>query len=148
MRYPKHAKGHITVFPNNVQGLATNVPPHPLWKVMEEIHVSWQGPEKPAPADLSALLSVRRRVVETALAWLKKHNPLYAKIHIDKAEMDSWGAPPHDVPSQVYTRLERNEPSVWEKVRTAQVVPPTERGLEEGQSTDIREVLAARRLVS
>ncbi|KAL8303418.1 hypothetical protein RB600_007051 [Gaeumannomyces tritici] len=110
---------------------------------MDEIHVSWQGPEKPAPGDLSALLSVRRRVVERALVWLKRNNPLYAKIHIDTAEMDTWEAPPHGVPSQVYARLERNEPSAWEKARTGQIVPPTERGLEAGKPRDVREVLAA-----
>lgn len=140
--YPKHIKGHITVFPNNVQELATNVLPHPLLRVMDEIHVAWQGREKPAPSDLSALLSVRRRVVERALVWLKRHNPLYANIHIDTAEMDRWEAPEHGVPSQVYGRLERNEPSAWEKARTGQVVPPTERGLEEDGPTDIREIMA------
>jgi hypothetical protein len=140
--YPKHIKGHITVFPNNVQELATNVLPHPLLKVMDEIHVSWQGREKPAPRDLSVLLSVRRCVVERALVWLKRHNPLYANITIDTAEMDSWEAPAHGVPSQVYGRLERNEPSAWEKARTGQVVPPTERGLEGDGPTDIREIMA------
>ncbi|KAH8661069.1 hypothetical protein BGZ61DRAFT_300661, partial [Ilyonectria robusta] len=88
-RYPKHIKGHITVFPNNVQELATNVLPHPLLKVLDEIHVSWQGATKPAPSDLSALLSVRRSAVEKALVWLKRHNPLYADIDIDTAELDS-----------------------------------------------------------
>ncbi|EJT69168.1 hypothetical protein GGTG_13277 [Gaeumannomyces tritici R3-111a-1] len=77
---------------------------------MEEIHVFWQGPERPAPRDLSALLSVRRRVFEAALVWLKRNNRLYAKIHIDTAKMDSWEMSPHGVPWQVYTRLERNEP--------------------------------------
>jgi hypothetical protein len=143
--YPKHVKGHITVFPNNVQELVTNVLPHPLLRVMDEIHVSWQGKEKPAPSDLSALLSVQRHVVERALVWLKGHNPLYANITIDTAEMDSWEAAgsAQGVPSQVYERLERNEPSAWEKARTGQVVPPTERGMEEDGPTDIREILAA-----
>ena len=140
--YPKHIKGHIKVFPNNVQELVTNVLPHPLLSVMDDIHVSWQGKEKPAPSDLSALLSVRRRVVERALVWLKRHNPLYANIEIDTVEMDSWEAPAHGVPSQVYGRLERNEPSAWEKTRTGQVVPPTERGLEEDGPTDIQEIMA------
>ncbi|KAK3312957.1 hypothetical protein B0H66DRAFT_631862, partial [Apodospora peruviana] len=88
MRYPKHVKGHITVFPNNVQELATNVLPHPLLKVMDEIHVSWQGQEKPAPSDLSVLLSVRPRVVERALRWLKRNNSLYKNNCIDVAEME------------------------------------------------------------
>lgn len=141
VRYPKHIKGHITVFPNNVQELATNVLPHSLLKVLDEIHVSWQGAEKPAPRNLSALLSVRRRVVEKALVWLKRHNPLYADININREELSSWEAPPHGVPPQVYERLERNEPSAWEKARTGQVVPPTDRGLEDEGSVDIREVL-------
>ncbi|EEU34861.1 uncharacterized protein NECHADRAFT_88347 [Fusarium vanettenii 77-13-4] len=141
-RYPKHIKGHITVFPNNVQELATKVLPHPLVQVMEEIHVSWQGAEKPAPSDLSGLLSVRRRVVERALVWLKKNNPHYAEIEIDAAEMESWGAPPHGVPPLVYDRMERNELIAWEKTRTAQIVPLTERGIDDEGSLEIEEVLA------
>ncbi|KAM4061618.1 hypothetical protein HRG_013251 [Hirsutella rhossiliensis] len=90
VRYPRHVKGHITVFPNNVQELATKVLPHPLLQALDEIHVSWQGVEKPAPSDLSSLLSVRRRVVERALVWLKRSNPHYAEIEIDVAEMESW----------------------------------------------------------
>jgi hypothetical protein len=139
--YVKHIKGHLTVFPNNVQELISNVLPHPLLKVLDDIHVSWQGAEKPAPKDLSVLLSVRRSAVESALLWLKRNNPLYADIQIDTAEMESWDSPPHGVPSQVYERLERNEPSAYEKTRTAHVVPPTERGLEAGRQVDVREIL-------
>ncbi|XP_044717360.1 PIF1-like helicase domain-containing protein [Hirsutella rhossiliensis] len=109
---------------------------------MDEIHVSWQGAEKPAPSDLSGLLSVRRQVVERALVWLKKNNPHYADIEIDKAEMDSWGTPSHGVPSMVYGRMERNEPSAWEKTRTAQVVPPAERAMDDDGPAEIEEVLA------
>ncbi|XP_044715146.1 PIF1 protein [Hirsutella rhossiliensis] len=42
--------------PNNVQELATKVLRTPL-QALDEIHVSWQGVEKPAPSDLSSLLS-------------------------------------------------------------------------------------------
>lgn len=77
------------MFPNNVQERVTNVLPHPLLKTIDNIHVSWQGVEKPKPSDLSALLSVRRRVVEKARVWLKGHNHLYANIEIDVAEMES-----------------------------------------------------------
>jgi hypothetical protein len=124
-----------------VQELATNVLFYSLLKIMDEIYILWYGAEKPASSDLSALLSVRRRVVERALVWLKRHNPLYANIHIDRAEMDSWDASSNGVPFQVYDRLERNEPSAWEKVRISQVIPPTERGLDIEGPVDIREVL-------
>lgn len=120
-----------------------NVLPYPLLKVMDDIHVSWQALEKPAPSDLSALLSVRRCVVERALVWLKKNNPLYANIYIDTAEMERWGEPLHGVPSQVYDRLERNEPSAREKIQTAYIVPPSERGLEDQAPVDIYELLAS-----
>lgn len=143
VRYPRHVKGHITVFPNNVQDLATKVLPHPLLQAMEDIHVSWQGEEKPAPSDLSSLLSVRRRVVERALTWLKANNPFYAEIEIDTAEMESWGDPTHGVPPSVYEHMERNEPSAWEKTRTAHVVPPTERAMDEDGSVEIEEILTA-----
>ncbi|KJZ68887.1 hypothetical protein HIM_11720 [Hirsutella minnesotensis 3608] len=142
VRYPRHVKGHITVFPNNVQELATKVLPHPLLQAMDEIHVSWQGAERPAPRDLSSLLSVRRRVVERALVWLKRNNPLYAEIEIDTAEMESWGEPTHGVPTLVYERMDRNEPSAWEKTRTAHVVPPTERAMDDEGSVEIEEIFA------
>ncbi|KAM4064151.1 PIF1-like helicase [Hirsutella rhossiliensis] len=178
VRYPRHVKGHITVFPNDVQGLAANVLPHPLLRVMDEIHVSWQGAERPGPRDLSvttlgasveppaqhltscqyifiavkarmclavtlsSLLSVRRSAVERALAWLKENNPLYGEVEIDTAEMASWGAPPHGVPPVVCERLERNEPSARERTRTAQVVPPSERAMDEGGAAEIEEILA------
>lgn len=143
VKYPKHIKGHVTVFPNNVQELVTDVLPHPLLRVMDEICVSWQGPEKPSDSDLSGLLSVRRRVVERALVWLKRHNPHYANIRIDTAEMDSWGPSVDGVPAAVYGRMERHEPSAWEKTRTAHVVPLAERGLDEEGPVAIEEILAS-----
>ncbi|KAJ6436517.1 TPR domain-containing protein [Purpureocillium lavendulum] len=139
-RYPRHVKGHITVFPNNVQELATKVLPHPLVQAMEEIHVSWHGPEKPAPRDLSGLLSVRRRVVERALVWLRENNPHYAEIVIDTKEMDGWDSLAHGVPSSVYDQMEHNEPSSWERTRTAHVVPPADRAMEDDESQDIDEI--------
>lgn len=90
--YPRHVKGHITVFPNNVEEIATRVLPHPLLRIMDEIHVSWHGSAKPGPRDLSKLLSVRPRKVKEALVWLKRHNPLYKNISIDVEELESWGA--------------------------------------------------------
>ncbi|KAM4063609.1 AAA domain-containing protein [Hirsutella rhossiliensis] len=141
VRYPRHVKGHITVFPNDVQGLAAKVLPHPLVRVMDEIHVSWQGAERPGPRDLSGLLSVRRSAVERALAWLKENNPLYGEVEIDAAEIASWGRR-RTVPPVVCERLERNEPSARERTQTAQVVPPSERAMDDGGAAEIEEVLA------
>ncbi|KAL6411765.1 hypothetical protein AUP68_04139 [Ilyonectria robusta] len=59
------------------------------------------------------------------------------------AELDSWETPLHGVPSQVYSRLERNKPSVREKTQTAHIVPPTERGLDDPGPVDIREIMAS-----
>lgn len=105
--------------------------------------MSWQGKEKPAPSDLSALLFVRRSVVERALLWLKRHNPLYATIEIDTAELESWEESFHGVPSQVYDRLERNEPSAREKTQTAHIDPPSERGVEDQGAPEIQEIMAS-----
>ncbi|KAJ4136671.1 hypothetical protein NW754_002236 [Fusarium falciforme] len=110
---------------------------------MDEIHVSWHGSVKPGPRDLSKLLSVRPCKVKAALVWLKRHNPLYRNISINVEELESWEVPSHGVPPQVYDRLERNEPSAREKIQTAHVVPPIERGLEDAGPTDIREILAS-----
>ncbi|EFY94377.2 ATP-dependent DNA helicase PIF1 [Metarhizium robertsii ARSEF 23] len=136
-----HVRGHITVFPNNVQELVTKVLPHPLVQVMDEIHISWQGAERPGPSDLSSLLSVRRQVVERALSWLKKNNHHYEDVEIDMAEMESWGSSPHGVPPVVYDRMEPNEPSAWERSRTAQVVPPAERAMDDESPAEIEEIL-------
>ena len=38
--YPKHVKGYITVFLNNIQELAIRILPYPLVKVIDEIYVS------------------------------------------------------------------------------------------------------------
>lgn len=57
--------------------------------------------------------------------------------------MESWGAPPRGVPPEVYDRMERNKPSAWEKTRTAQVVPPTERAMDDEGPVEIEEILTA-----
>jgi hypothetical protein len=58
VKYNRHFKGHITVFPNNVQNLVSRVLPHPRVQVLKEVYVSWQVSNKPTPEDLSRLLSV------------------------------------------------------------------------------------------
>ncbi|KAH7459929.1 hypothetical protein FOMA001_g19721 [Fusarium oxysporum f. sp. matthiolae] len=57
--------------------------------------------------------------------------------------MNSWDTPAHGVPSQVFERLERNEPSAREKMQTAHIVPPTERGIDDHDPIDIQEIVRA-----
>ncbi|KAH6960093.1 hypothetical protein BKA56DRAFT_456277, partial [Ilyonectria sp. MPI-CAGE-AT-0026] len=38
-RYRKHKKGHITVFPNDMENLVSKVLPHPMMNELERIHV-------------------------------------------------------------------------------------------------------------
>ena len=104
------------MFPNNVQEFMTNILPYSLLKVIDEIHMLWQGKEKLALRDFLVLLLVRCRVVERALVWQKRYNPLYANIDINMAEMNSWGVLVYSIPFQIYRRLERNKLLVREKV--------------------------------
>jgi hypothetical protein len=39
--YPKYIKGHIIVFPSNIQELVTCVLPYLLLKVMDKIYILW-----------------------------------------------------------------------------------------------------------
>lgn len=106
---PRKLKGHITVFPSNVQELSSRrccILSCKLWTrstshgtVRRSLHQTTYK-----------LLAVRRRVVERAPVWLKENNPHYANIEIDTAEMESWENATHGVPSLVYDRLQRNEP--------------------------------------
>jgi hypothetical protein len=88
--YRKHIKGHITVFPNDVDKLASFVLPHPLLATLENIHVIWSSPNKPKLEDVSKLFSVRKSKIFDALSWLIHNNPLYRHIRIDESEIDSW----------------------------------------------------------
>ncbi|XP_044717277.1 PIF1 protein [Hirsutella rhossiliensis] len=71
----------------------------------------------------------------------QENNPLYGEVEIDAAEIASWGRR-RTVPPVVCERLERNEPSARERTQTAQVVPPSERAMDDGGAAEIEEVLA------
>ncbi|EWZ77841.1 hypothetical protein FOWG_17792 [Fusarium oxysporum f. sp. lycopersici MN25] len=57
--------------------------------------------------------------------------------------MNSWDTPAHGVPSHVFERLERNEPSARGKTQTAHIVPPTARGIDDHDPIDIQEIVGA-----
>jgi hypothetical protein len=127
--YRKHVVGHISVFPNDVESLAVTILPHRLVSALDQVYVIWTGPEQPRPLDVTKLLTVRPGALRTALQWLRVNNPLYANIEIDEEEMHSWlfedGC---QVPSLAYQRMVREQETTEEAIRTAQIVPPTDRG--------------------
>ena len=129
--YRKHIVGHISVFPNDVESLAATILPHPLISTLNQVHVIWTGLERPRPPDVSKLLSVRPGVLLTALQWLRVNNPLYADIVISEGEMNSWSFEDgSQVPTLAYQRMVREEETAEETIRTAQIVPPADRGLD------------------
>ena len=129
--YRKHVAGHITVFPNDVEALATTVLPHPLVLMLDQVHVIWTGIERPTPRDVSKLLSVRPTVLRVALQWLRSNNPLYSNIAVHEEEIGSWTfAGDSQVPVIAYERMVREKETAEEVIRTAQIVPPTDRGQE------------------
>ncbi|RXG41776.1 hypothetical protein VDGE_30528 [Verticillium dahliae] len=127
--YRKHIAGHITVFPNDVESLVTMILPHPLVSALDQVHVIWTGVERPTPRDVSKLLSVRPAALRSALQWLRENNSLYADIVVDEEEMAGWifegGS---HVPTLAYQRMVRELETAEELIRTAQIVPPTDRG--------------------
>jgi hypothetical protein len=46
------------------------------------------------------------------------------------------------VSREIVERLERNEPTAWGKLQTAQIVPPVERCLDEDEAVSIDETIA------
>ncbi|KAF6517643.1 hypothetical protein HZS61_003204 [Fusarium oxysporum f. sp. conglutinans] len=142
--YRKHIKGHIVVFPNNVDDLVTTVLPHPLLRTIENIHVSWSGAKRPNQAEVGSLLQVRKSRVTAALLWLQKNNPLYRGIEINLDEIHGWQyAEGSAVPAVLMERMRREEPSAVEKTHTDPIVPNVDRGLEGTGFASIKELLAS-----
>ncbi|EWY79575.1 hypothetical protein FOYG_17269 [Fusarium oxysporum NRRL 32931] len=142
LKYRKHVKGHIVVFPNKVDDLVATVLPHPLLEAIENIHVSWSGSSKPNPTDVGHLLQVRKTIVRKALVWLQKNNPLYEHVAINHSEIDCWQYEgTSNIPTVIFEMMGREEPSIAEKTQTDHIVPATDRGLPENQSTSIEELL-------
>ena len=103
--------------------------PHPLVEALDQVHVIWTGRERPAPLDVSKLLSVRPNALRAALQWLRANNSLYADILVNEEEMASWTFEEgSNVPTLAYRRMAREDETAEELIRTAQIVPPTDRG--------------------
>ncbi|KAM4064088.1 PIF1 protein [Hirsutella rhossiliensis] len=119
-----HVRGHITVFPNNVQELATKVLPHPFASTVRDPHLvagrGEAGTERPVESLVGEAAGGRE-----GPCLAEAEQPHYAEIEIDAAEMESWE-----------TRYTGYRP------RTAHVVPPTERAVDEEGPVEIEELFA------
>ncbi|KAH8761623.1 hypothetical protein F5883DRAFT_386840, partial [Diaporthe sp. PMI_573] len=89
-KYRKHIKGHICVFPSNIDDLTTNVLPRTLQSTLENFLITWSGKQEPSDKDLSTYATIRPLAIEKALIWLKANNPVYSHIVIDTEELSGW----------------------------------------------------------
>ncbi|KAJ6436031.1 transposase-like protein [Purpureocillium lavendulum] len=86
---------------------------------VEDIHISWSGSSKPGSADVRHLLQVRKSRVRAALSCCKRTIHLYEHVEINQAEIDGWHyADGSDVPTLIMDRMQREEPSTFEKTQT------------------------------
>ena len=143
-RYRKLKKGHVTVFPNDVQGLCSNVLPHPLVTETENLHVCFVPPRKPTPKDIEFVLAVNPQRLKRALVWLKANNPLYSNIRISDHHLRSWGhsCPGTLVPQALFEGMVSYDHTVEDIIRTAHYVPSAERGGVDQTTLTAEEVLA------
>jgi hypothetical protein len=144
-RYRKHKRGHITVFPNDVQGVAAQVLPHPLVEERERLHICFVGPRKPVPSDLAFMLSVNPQKIKRALAWLKAHNPLYKDIQISEDHLASWAdcCAGTEVPQELVNQMVSYDVRPEDEIRTGHYVSPAERGRPDEPIRTAEEVLAS-----
>ncbi|KAF6793370.1 hypothetical protein CMUS01_16102, partial [Colletotrichum musicola] len=115
--YRKLKRGHITVFPNDVQGLAARVLPHPLVEERDRIH--------------------------RALRWLKLHNDLYRNIAISEANLQSWAnpAPGTDMPQELVDRIVRYETRAEDDIQGGHYIPASKRDAADEPVQNASEVL-------
>lgn len=143
-RYRKHKKGHITVFPNDVENLVSKVLPHPMMDELERIHVCFVAPRKPVTTDIAWMMSVRPQRLKGALTWLKQYNPLFRDICISEENLRSWGdwCSGTEVPQAIFDSMVPYELSAEDQIRTGYYVSAVERGRAEQPIRTAEEVLA------
>jgi hypothetical protein len=143
-RYRKLKKGHVTVFPNDVQGLCSNVLPHSLVSEMENLHVCFVPPRKPIPTDVEFVLAVKPQKLKRALLWLKANNPLYRDIRISNEHLQSWGhsCPGTLVPQALFEAMVPYDLTTEDIIRTSHYVSSAERGSADQLTLTAEEILA------
>jgi hypothetical protein len=77
-------KGHCVTFPQDISDMCNDLP---LRKEAIVVFIRYIG-NKDTSAVYPKSLRVNRRNVLEALVWLKKHNPFYADVRINEANLD------------------------------------------------------------
>lgn len=139
--YRKLKKGHITIFPNNLESLVSNVLPAPIIQHKESLHVCFIGPRQPLPRDLSFLLRVRPANVRRALLWLKGHNPLYGQIEISTQNLEQYADAVDEIPRALLGDMEQYVPNAQDVIQTGHYVPSAERGESDSRDISIGDIM-------
>ena len=139
--YRKLKKGHITIFPNNLESLVSNVLPAPIIQHKESLHVCFIGPRQPLPQDLSFLLRVRPARIRKALLWLKEHNPLYRQIEISSQNLEQYADAVDEIPRALLDDMEQYVPNAQDVIQTGHYVPSAERGEPHSQEISIGDIM-------
>ncbi|KAH7116649.1 hypothetical protein B0J13DRAFT_630282 [Dactylonectria estremocensis] len=127
LNYRKHIKDHIVVFPNKVDDLVVTVLPIRYWK---------RSRTSTSPGAAQASLALQMSVT-----FFKSAKPLWGMLWYGWQYEDS-----SNVPIVILKIMRREEPSIAEKTQTDHIVPATDRGLPENQSTSIEELLDSAQL--
>ncbi|KAI9104589.1 hypothetical protein DFS34DRAFT_201480 [Phlyctochytrium arcticum] len=98
--YRKIRKGHIIVFPSNVQDLASNVLPHPLAALKSSI-ARWPFPTSSRAVGFHArgASAVRPARTRAALHWLQANNDPLITAVLDATVEESWSKASRTRPS-------------------------------------------------
>ena len=121
-------RGHITMYPNDVHGLVTDVLPHSLAKLSEYLFVFWSGHYQPTPKHMSFALQVRLDKVRAALTWLIANNSLYQDVQISEQNLAELEETVSGVPNTLIERLTFLPNSSEDLIRTSHYVSAEERG--------------------
>jgi hypothetical protein len=134
-KYRKHIKGHICVFPSNIDDLTTNVLPRTLQSTLENFLVTWSGKQEPSDKDLSTYATIRPLAIKKALLWLKANNPIYSNVVIDTEELSGWTQT--RVTAAIRACTHHAEPTADEEMNTAHYTTAEDRGA----TTETRDII-------
>lgn len=96
-------KGNCISFPQDVVNIASTLPLE-IEELCESLKIIFIGCHTPQRHQLKHILTVRKTKVYNALQWLKRNNPLYHSIEINRSLIDK--LPEDDVPECLWTTMQ------------------------------------------